>query len=471
MKSYLLLLIFGLLGLAACSDRFEEINANPNEPASVSGDLLLPTVAYDIANLLVNETYGFNDIVAQYTANYEYNQLDIYNWTSDSRFWGLYQVLQNLKDIKQYGVDNELPNYEAVALIWETFCFSILTDAYGDVPFSAANKAEDGIYSPPYDPQADIYAQLFANLVRANSIIDESSSISGDILYDGNMTQWRKFANSLRVRLLMRTSEVQDVSETLQAIVDEPGEFPVFESNDDNAVYYYSGVIPNISPYSSGIGREYEYYLGVPTTHFIDALLQNDDPRIHEWLDYHEAEDGTLSYIGVAPCLNQGDIDRPIDYCSKDASYFAEPSKISAIIMTAAELNFLLAEAAARGLIAQDAKALYETAVGLSFDQWGVPMPDDFLSAKAPYEAGNLDNLYEQKWLALYHCGIEAWLDWKRTGKPGFLQAGPGNVNNGLVPVRLMYPSLEQSVNAANYQAASQRIGGDNINSRVWWDN
>ncbi len=469
MKSYFFLII-GLFSLTACTDGFEETNANPNEPTSVGGDLLLRSVTFDIANVLVNETYGFNDIVAQYTANYEYNQLDIYNWTSDSRFWGLYQVLQNIKDIKQYGVDNALPNYEAVALIWETYCFSILTDAYGDVPFSAANQAEAGIYSPQYGAQSDIYAQLFDNLVRANSIIDESSSLSGDILYDGDMGKWRKFANSLRVRLLMRVSEVQDVSATLQAIVDAPDEFPVFESNDDNAIYYYSGVITNISPYSSGVAREYEYYLGVPTTHFIDALEQNDDPRIHEWLDYHEAEDGTLSYIGVAPCQDQGDIARPVDYCSKAASYFAEPSKINGILMTASELNFLLAEAAAKGIIAKDAKALYDNAVGLSFDQWGVQMPADFLTAKAPYEAGNLDNLYTQKWLALYHCGMESWFDWKRTGQPDFIQAGPGNVNNGLVPVRLMYPSLEQSVNAANYQAASQRIGGDNVNTRVWWD-
>jgi hypothetical protein len=97
-------------------------------------------------------------------------------------------------------------------------------------------------------------------------------------------------------------------------------------------------------------------------------------------------------------------------------------------------------------------------------------MPGDFLTQSVPYDANNLDRLYEQKWLALYHSGIEAWFDWKRTGKPAFIQAGPGNVNNGLVPVRLQYPSLEQSVNASNYQTAAQRIGGDNINARVWWD-
>ncbi|HMQ50213.1 MAG TPA: SusD/RagB family nutrient-binding outer membrane lipoprotein [Saprospiraceae bacterium] len=466
MKKYLFSIAI-LLGVVSCTQDFENINTNPNEPITVSGDLLLRSAIFDLSNLLVSETYGFTDIVAQYTANYEFNQLDIYNWTSDSRFWYLYDYLQDVKDVKRYGSENELPNYEAVALILEAFSYSILTDAYGDVPFSESNQAEVGVLSPVYDTQASIYGNILAQLEQANQLIDESSSIEGDLLYGGDMHKWRKFANSLRVRLLMRTSNVQNVSAALQAIVDNPAQYPVFESIDDNAVYYYSGVTPDISPYSSGLGREYEYYLGIPSTHFVNLLLENSDPRIEEWLDEHEKEDGILEYIGTAPGQDQGDIGRPGDFASKDASYFYDPAKISAIFMPFSELNFLFAEAAHRNIIGGEAADWYEAGVQAAFEEWGVTMPDEFLSVAVPFDE---NNLFEQKWLALYHCGMEAWFDWKRTGKPDFIQAGPGNVNNGQVPVRLMYPSLEQSVNATNYQAASQRIGGDNINTRVWWD-
>lgn len=466
MKKYLFSIAI-LLGIFSCTQDFENINANPNEPTAVSGDLLLRSAIFDLANLLVYETYGFTEIVAQYTANYEFNQLDIYNWTSDTRFWYLYDYLQDIKDVQRYGADNELPNYEAIALILEAFSYSILTDAYGDVPFSESNQAEAGILSPIYDSQESIYNGILEQLEQANQIIDESGSIEGDLLYGGDMSKWRKFANTLRVRLLMRISSVRDVSAPLQAIVDNPAQYPLFESVDDNAVYHYSGVTPDISPYSSGVGREYEYYLGIPSTHFVNLLLENNDPRIEEWLDPHEKEDGTLEYNGVAPGQNQGDIGRPGDFASKDASYFYDPAKIKAIFMPFSELNFLLAEAAFQNVINGNATDWYGAGVQASFDEWGVEMPEDFLSDTVPFDE---NNLFEQKWLALYHCGIEAWFDWKRTGKPDFIQAGPGNVNNGQVPVRLMYPSLEQSVNATNYQAASQRIGGDNINTRVWWD-
>ena len=462
--------LFLLSCCVSCTNDFESINTNRDEPTQVAGNLLLPTVIFDLATLSVGETYGFGEIISQYGASYEYNQLDIYNWTSDARFWGLYRILQNVKDIKNYGLANDLPNYEAVGLILEAYCYSILADAYGDVPYAESNRAEEGIIAPAYDSQESIYNGLLAALEEANSIIDTDSGIEGDRLYGGDMMKWKKWGNALHLRLLMRISEVRNVSADLQKIVDGPDTYPLFESNDEEAIYHYSGINPDISPVSVGVGREYEYYLGIPTTHLVNTLLKNDDPRINEWLDEKVNDDGSLEFIGVDPGQNLGDIGRPDAFCRKDESYFSDPAKINAVFLSYSEQAFILAEAAERDMINGDAKNYYETAVAASFEQWGVAMPADFLTDKAPYEAGNLGRIYEQKWLALYHSGVESWFDWKRTGQPAFIQAGPGNVNNGRVPVRLMYPSLEQSVNAANYQDASARIGGDNINSRVWWD-
>jgi hypothetical protein len=470
MKKILFALVLCTLGFG-CTKDFEKINQNPNEPSEVSGDLLLRTCIYNLANGSVGDSYAFTDIVAQYHALYEYNQLDIYNWTSDGRFWWMYDVLQDLKGIEAYGRDNNLPNYEAVSLILQSYTYSILTDAYGDVPFSESNKATEGIVTPKYDTQESIYNAMFAALERANQIIVPADAISGDLLFSGDMLKWKKFGNSLHFRLLNRAAHKNaTLLAAFNAKFADPAKYPVFESNADAAVYRYSGRQPDVAPYSSASGREYEYYIGVPTTHFIETLEKNDDPRIHEWLDYHEADNGELSYKGLEPGLNQNDIGRAKDYATKDPSFYTDPTKNTAILMSYSELCFIFAEAAMKANNSSVAKNWYDLGVQASFDQWNVPMPADFLTTTVPYDQANPDRLYEQKWLALYHAGLESWFDWKRTGKPAFIQAGPGNVNNNKVPVRLMYPSLEQSVNGINYEQASQRIGGDNINSRVWWD-
>jgi hypothetical protein len=467
MKKIILLLLV-TLSMANCTKDFESINTNTNEPETVSGDLLLRTSIFNLANYMIGSAFSFNDVMAQYMATYEYNQLDIYNWGSDGRFWGMYDLIQDLRDVRAYGVSAQQPNYEAVGLILETYCYSILTDSYGDVPFSESNRAQEGIITPKYDKQQAIYSAMLNNLKQANDKIDLNATINGDILYQGDMMKWKKFANSLRVRLLMRTAEVSNMGAELQAILDNPAQFPVFESNADAATYFYSGVSPDFAPYSSANGgREYEYFITVPTTHFINTLNKYNDPRIHEWLGYRYQ---TTEYVGLEPGLDQGDIGRPADYATKDTSFFSQSTKTNSVLMSYSELCFIYAEAAARNMVNADAKTWYDKGVTASFAQWSVDLPADYLTVSAPFDAANLEPLYEQKWLSLYHVGIEAWLDWKRTGRPSFIKAGPGNVNNGLVPVRLMYPSLEQSVNGSNYQSAAQSIGGDDINTRVWWD-
>lgn len=462
MKKIFIILITVIL-FTGC-ERFEELNTNENEPENVSGDFVLPTAIFDLANFTVNQSIELGDIMAQYTATYEQRGFDEFDWTGSNRFWVLYDVLQDVQVVEHHGLDSELPNYEAVALILKTYLFSLITDAYGDVPYTEANRALEGNFAPVYDTQESIYRDLLETLGRANSIIDETGTISGDILFNGDMTSWKRFANSLRVRLLMRMSNVASVGTQLQEIIDNPDTYPVFENTGQDAVYRYSGSLPNISPYTAGVGREYSYFLGVPTTHFVRELSDNNDPRIEEWLG-RNADAGM--YVGVEPGLNLSDVGRPNEFASKDTSFFQVPDKITANFMTYSELNFLWSEAAQRNLISGEAADFYETAVAASFMQWGVGIPDDFLVTHAPFSE---ENLYVQKWLALYHNGTEAWFDWKRTGHPSFIQAGPGTRNGGLVPVRLMYPPLEQSINISNYNEAANRIGGDNVNSRIWWD-
>lgn len=460
-----LILVFTAIVLSGCTEDFATLNTNGNEPETASGALLLPTVIFDLADLSVNQQFAFGNTIGQYTANYEFNDIDLFRWTSDDRFWGIYSTLQDVADIEQFGTETEDPNYEAVALILRSYGFSILTDTYGDVPYSQATRAQEGVFNPAYDTQEDIYAGLLADLERAASLIDESATITGDILYGGNMNYWKRFANSLRLRLLLRSSNVQDNATAMSTIVSDPDQFPVFENNEQHAVYQYSGSLPDLSPYSVGRGRAYDFYLGIPTTHIIGLLTENNDPRLAVWFD---PQIGTTEFVGTAPGQLLGDVGRPDEFASKNAAFFDVANRISSAFLTASEVQFILAEAAEKGLVSGSAGDYYAAAVRLSFAEWDLPVPENYLEITAPY-ATDTEVLAEQKWLALYRNPLQGWLNWKRTGLPSFIAAGPGTVNNGQVPVRLMYPALEQSVNAVNYTTAAARIGGDNINQRVWW--
>ncbi|TCI94916.1 SusD/RagB family nutrient-binding outer membrane lipoprotein [Tenacibaculum sp. M341] len=462
-------IVVALIVFSACTEDFTKINTNPNNPEVASESLLLPTVLFDLSNLMVNESYNFGDIISQYGARYEFNDLDIYRWQADDRFWSpMYTILQNIQDIKKIADENGDVNYKAVGLILESYIYSVITDAYGAVPMSEANRTKEGIITPVYDSQEAIYTSIFEKLENANQIINVSGTINGDNLYNGNMMQWKKFANSLRLRLLLRISDVKNVSSEVTAIVNDFATYPIFESNADNATYAYSGSLPDISPIVlPGGGRAYDYYLLIPTKHFVDLLATNNDPRLDAWVSPKEGtNDRTL---GVIPGQSLSDIGRPADFSRRANSFYESATMVEGIFMTYSELNFILAEATEKGLVSsRSAKSYYDTAVIASFEQWNVNMPTDFLSVTAPYD-NTTDRLYEQKWLALYHSGVESWFDWKRTGKPSFIQAGSGNINGDMVPVRLRYPSLEQSVNTANYEAASSAMGSDDINASSWW--
>lgn len=466
MKRIVLSIILLSVWMTSCTNELDEINTDHNNPQEVPPSLLLPTVIFDIADLLVLENYDFANIVGQYSANYEFNEIDIFNWTSDDRYWTLYASIQNAHDIKQLGIAEGNANYEAVGKILLAYGFSILTDVYGDVPYAEANKAEEGNYTPVYDSQEFIYSDIIQSLTEANAMIITDENISGDVLYNGDMMKWKKFANSLKLRMLMRSSNVQDNTNAIAEMVSNVAEFPLMESNSDNAAYYYSGDLPDANPMSSSRGRTYEYYLGMPTSHLIDNLVANGDTRLAVWFDPVE---GTNEYLGTDPGQSMGSIGRPEDLSRKDPSFFDDPSKLPSLFITSSEVQFLLAEAAESGVIDGDPSTYYDRAVSLSFEQWGAEMPMDFLTTTTPYDATN-ETLAIQKWISLYHNSLQGWMEWKRTGLPSFIQAGTGNVNSDQFPVRMMYPALEQSVNATNYTNASEALGGDNINSRTWWD-
>lgn len=461
-----------------CDSRFEDVNSNPNEPEQVTPNLLLPNILRSSVNTSVNTAHTTGNLVLQYVSKVSFaTEIDRYNWAGVGYWEAYYDDLRNVSDMIRIAQERENPNYEGVGLVLKSWIFSMLTDAYGRVPFSEANTP--GENTPVYDPQPAIYEGILADLETANDLIDPGSgqAIQGDILYDGDLLKWKKLANSLRLRLLMRLQEKQgqidiNVEEQFRTIVNNPGQYPVFEGNADNAALEYLDSRPNEWPrHTSRVGTFRTYRMSQTLT---DTLKTLDDPRLSVFADRPDSLD---TFVGVPNGLtddasNEFNGGRAFQSSLNTEKYFEEPNAAEGLIMTHAEVLFLRAEAAARGWTGDDAQSLYEQGIQASMAQYDQSMPDGYLSQPGvAYPTGNqqeaIDRINKQKWIALFYTGLEGWFNWRRTGTPD-IEPSVENVNQDQIPVRFRYPESEQSLNAENYDAAVQQQGANNINTEMW---
>lgn len=490
MKSNLFKYKVGILALmiSACTGDFEELNTNPNGPESTTPNLLLPGLQRDMFNSLLNETWGIGNIVIQQTAKNQFVNEDRYLWGERNSIWNaVYGNLRDVNNIMIQAEETNQPNYMGVALVMKSWMFSLVTDSYGDVPYSEALKGKEGIFFAKYDTQEDIYNGILADLATANTILAGALNISGDLVYQGDVARWRKLANSLRVRYLMRISQRKDVSAELQAILNDPVAYPLFSGNEDHAVYTYRPNSPDQFPlFSARIGSFNEFRASKTATDYLQATM---DPRLKIFFRPTPVTEATEDpsddiYEGIPNGMN--DVDAltynggPQNQARIGLLYYEESNSerglqiAKGVIMTYAELQFLLAEAREKGFITQgDAATYYRNGIEASFNYYGVDIPDGFFAQEQIDYVGSLDDKLEkignQKWVASFFQGLEAWFDWKRTGFPKLLPSLT-NQNDDKIPVRFVYPFIEQSLNAANRAAALSRQGEDNINTRVWWD-
>lgn len=505
MKFYKLIACVLLLStLAACTRDFESTNTNDNNPTSVSPDLLLSGVVRNMMNRQVDEAWGIGNIVAQHHSKIQFVNEDRYLWGERNGLWdAVYGNYRNLQNIFVAVNGDESSPYYGVSLILKSWMFSLATDAYGDVPYSEAGRAKtDAIYQPAYDKQEDIYTGILADLEKANTVLATAgNNLSGDILYGGgasSILKWRKLANSLRIRYLMRISKKKDVSAQLQAIVSNPAANPVFTSNDDNAELKYLAAAPNQWPlYGTRVGSFDEFRVSKT---LVDRLNALNDTRLNVFArpTQNSVTAGNPQIVGVPNGLSDVDAlayNGGVQGVSRVGYTFAclvcndvgqappDPAAPRALLMTYAELQFLLAEARQKGWInTGDAATYYANGVNANFAYWknlvpasyglNVDMPAGYLAQATVAYTGTdnekLEKIALQKWIALYFNGLEAWFDWRRTGMPAIVP-GPANLNDNKVPVRFIYPLAAQSLNPENRATAVQRQGGtDDINTKMW---
>lgn len=510
-KNYLSALgIALLLSVSACDKDFEEINVNPNSPESVSSALLLPTILRNTTNEIAGRAWGYGNVVMQQTAKIQFTNEDRYNWGPQGNPYStFYNSLRDLNNIIEISTEAGQSNYVGIAKVIRANMFSFLTDAYGDLPYSEATKAKADVNYPKFDTQEEIYAGILAELQEANSLLGSTNeSVEGDILFDGDVMRWKKFANSLRLRILMRLSDRQDPSAAMQAILDNPAQTPIFSSNDDQAALQYLGDIPNQHPlYTTRSGSFDEYRLSekMETT-----LKDLDDPRLFAYAQPTNASDAGIigdrdDYQGVPngladeealqyspsgdPALGGSNYISRVGLlwsCSACTS-LANPQGYQAILMSFAELQFILAEARERNFITTgSAEMYYRAGIQASFDYYKeryeliglseisdrLVIDESYFSQEGVNFTGSMEDklrkIGTQKWLALYFTGMEGWYDWRRTNYPEILPGPAAFINS--VPVRYMYPSSVQSLNGDEYKEAISRQGPDEITTPVWWD-
>lgn len=491
------------LALAGCTKDFADTNTNTNNPTGVTPDLLLSGIIKSTLDQQVSEAWGIGNIVVQHHAKIQFVNEDRYGWNEQNGIWNnVYGNYRNLQNIFTVVEGNEKSPYYGVGLVLKSWMFSLVTDAYGDVPYSEAGKAKtSSIYQPVYDKQEDIYNGILADLKKANEVLATAgTSLNGDILYGGGaagVAKWRKLANSLRLRYLLRLSKRKNVNAEMQAIVSDPVNHPIFTANADNAELKYLSAAPNQWPlYGTRVGSFDEFRVSKT---FTDRLSSLNDSRIGVFGRPTQASvaAGTPEIRGVPNGLSDVDAlayNGGVQGVSRVGYTFAclvcndagqappDPAAPRALLMTYAELQFILAEARQKGMITTgDAATYYNNGITANFSYWqsvvpaaynlDLSMPAGYLTQPAVEFAGTNDEklakIALQKWIALYFNGLEAWFDWRRTGMPS-ITPGPANLNNNKVPVRYIYPLAEQSLNTANRATAVQRQGTDDINTRPW---
>jgi len=457
--------------VSGCGEGLTDLNVNPNEPVSVGAEFLLPAAIVSGAERLHGSSLNMDmvGLWVQHYAEHRYtieDRFEIQDGTVSGHWSSIFAgPLRNLYEVVEKGREAERPNEVAVGTILESWLFQAATDLWGDVGYSQALLGRE---SPPdmtvvYDTQQEIYDGLLSELAAAGAMIVPSGPkiTKGDLIYGGDMEAWRKFANSLRLRVAMRLSEVNSIGASA-AFASALGA-GVFTSNADNAVLRFVDNGVDVHPIY-GYERNRDDH-SISAT-LVDTLKSLSDPR----LPIYARPNAFGEYVGTK---NGDQTDPPLTEVSRIGTYFSSAAT-PAVIMSYSEVLFLRAEAAERGWVAGDAGDLYEQAITAAMSQIGVASGDIEAYLAQPsiqYQGGpaGLAQLGVQKWISLFGNGPEAYAEWRRTGYPN-LQAGPDAINDGLIPVRLPYPDRERSLNRVAVEEAMARQGGATINSRLWWN-
>lgn len=475
LKNILILFLIIPLTFTACTEDFEQMNVNPNQPTVVPNtNLLISSITSGtrrIHGASFNMTYA--GAWSQQYAKIQYIDEDWYSYR-DAAFDGHWNYLyagavltdgtvipgplQDLQIIINKTEPNE-PNMRAAAMTMQAYYFSVITDMWGDIPYFQALQGPNNV-QPVYDTQESIYKDLEQKLATAAGLFSEDADNlgAGDILYGGDISKWRKFANSLRARILNRYKHKDAAAESALITLLNSGD--LMTSNDDDAdMFYPGGAVDTTNPIYENRNIDNRVDHAVSKT-MIDLLTSLNDPRLTVIAEPNDEG----NYVGQPNGSVEPERFTAVSYVG---SAFIDDVSAPSCIMTYAELMFIKAEA-------MNDKQAYLDGIAASMSKMGVSMDEDYMDAASDaYDANSLEAIINQKWIALFGNGAEAFSEYRRTKYPATIQEVPESVYPGQgVPHRFAYPVTEFGVNEGNLDAAIARQSIDAtgiFGDEMWW--
>ena len=470
-KIYSLVLLSVAL-FSKCDDNLSDLNVDPNAAVTVAPSTLLTTAQYNFYNstqgVTINADWGQLMVQqwsqTEYTEDSRYNQdITFFNGTWSAMYASVLKELYAAKTL----VDGQdlsaaiITNKKNIIDVMTTQVFAFLADGFGEVPYTEA-IGDNSL--PSYDSQEVIYKGILATLENAATSFSASSSsfTSGEIIYNGDVAHWTKLTHSLMLRYAMR---IVDVDPGTADKYIKLAATNLISSNAENALFTFESSLARANPLfqnnSPLSGNRDDYAV---SEYLVSTLTNMGDPR----LGMFAKASSSGNIIGMPYGLSDNDatvlkptVSRPND----DVRSATTPH----VIISFAEVQFLLAEAYQRGILSGDAENAYANGVTASMNYWGI----DDVAAIAGYISNNAYNsanwknsIGTQKWVALYMNGFQAWNEWRRLDYPQL--SAPAAAVMNTIPVRMPYPLSETQSNSSQLEKVTSNPA--DMTTKVWWD-
>lgn len=506
-NKFLILILLFLMG--ACDLDYE---SNPNEPELPPTYALFNRTVKEMMDDSRDEWFSgrFTSPTMQYWSQTEYTEEDRYRYRESTRetWQDFYASLLNLKKVIDFNTDENIKgemsayganeNQIAACRIMMAWCFNLMADTWGDIPYYSYGSEDadfqaldlegaEPVFKPKYAAQEKIYKDILKELKEATEmiILSEDMFSIGDPIYHGDAALWKKFANSLRLRIALKIRGVD--ASTANTHINEALSAGVFESNDDNAVLVYETGDLNASPMyrSYNVGNRKDF---APTWSFVELIMGKAsvftglfDPRTPIYVQPNKYG----NYVGVPYGI---DNDAVVAFKSESlpGSMIIDKPDYGEVLMEYAEVEFIRSE------LNEWNQTHYENAVKASMSRWGVEEAD-ITSYMGELPAATQENVMTQKYIALYMQPHTSWVEYRRTGFPKTLimpgdsytvtvdEGGdePNKYNYTFTPIvevtdipyRMEYPDQERTLNGVNRKEAVDRLSnGDELDSKLWWD-
>ena len=473
MKLFKQIGIFAIISISflSCSDDLSDLNTDPNSATSVDPSALLSRAQYILYDRVhgrnLNLEWGMR--MVQYWTQNEYTEesrYDVDENSFNSSWQSIYsEVLNELKIAKELvslesGSEAIKTNKSNVIDVMMVQAYMILTDGFGDIPYT--QSLDPSITLPSYDSQESIYKDLLVRLKNAATTFDTTagSFSSGDLIYGGDVTHWKKLTHSLMLRAAMRVSDA-DSELAKEYVITAASD--LISSNAQQALFVFDSAIERSNPMYRNVVEDSRDDFCV-TEYLVTELNSTGDPRRDM---FARVDDKVPTIIGMPYGLSDeaaSNLKSTRSRPSDDVRSATSPH----VIISHAEVKFLLAEAYERGYLAGDAEAAFNAGVNSSMEYWGVESSDaaTYLAAN-PYDSADWkSSIAWEKWVNFYTNGYEAWSEFRRLDSPSLVVPALAEVPS--VPTRLTYPQSEVSNNSAHLEKVTTNPG--EITTKLWWD-